>query len=363
MSQTTSVPVVIVGAGLWGANHARALTSHPGVHVALVCDRDEARAKALAATCGCAWTTDLGEAAASDTHAATVATPDHLHTEPALAMLRAGKHVLVEKPLATSVAEALAMVHEAETRGLKLMVDFHARWHPLFMGAKGYIERGELGAPVMACARLFDTIHVPTEMLSWGGRSGPEWFLFPHTMDMVRWLFAREPVEVFARGHRGVLAARGIDCWDAIHASVSFEGGAFCTFETSWIVPNSYTNVVDNRLSLYGTTGGLELRNEPTLWAFTDRFHTPFTSAPVTRYGKAWGFQYESIRYFADCVAGDVMPESHGRDGVVVTAMIEATLMSLVEHRPVPLAEVFARAAEHPYRPTGTPETSGPTEN
>ena len=88
------------------------------------------------------------------------------------------------------------------------MVDFHARWHPLFMGARGYVERGELGAPVMAYARLSDTIHVPTEMLSWSGHSGPEWFLFPHTMDIVRWLFEREPVEVYAKGYRGVLDGR-----------------------------------------------------------------------------------------------------------------------------------------------------------
>lgn len=340
------LPLAIVGAGLWGANHARALLSHPGVRIALVCDRDETRARALAETCGCAWTTEIDAAVNADVVAATIATPDHLHTEPALAMLRAGKHLLVEKPLATTTADALAMVNAAESRGLKLMVDFHARWHPLFMGAKGYVERGELGAPVMAYARLADTIHVPTEMLSWSGRSGPEWFLFPHTIDVVRWLFGREPIEVFARGHRGVLADRGIDCWDAIHASVAFEDGAFCTFETSWIIPDSYSNVVDNRLSLYGTVGGLELRTEPTLWAFTDRYHTPFTSAPVTRYGKAWGFQYESIRYFADCLVHDVMPEATGRDGLIVTAMIEATLQSLAEHRPIRVDEVMTRAAE-----------------
>src|SRR5262249_30848714 len=209
---------------------------------------------------------------ASRAEAVTIATPDHVHLEPTLAMLRAGKHVLVEKPLATTVSDGLAMVHAAEMAGLKLMVDFHARWHPLFMGAKGYVERGELGAPVMAYARLSDTIYVPTEMLNWGGRSGPEWFLFPHTMDVVRWLFQREPVEVYAKGFRGVLEGRGIACWDAIQVLVEFEGRAFCTFETSWIVPNSYTNVVDNRLSIQGEKGGLELKNEPSLWAFTDRF-------------------------------------------------------------------------------------------
>jgi predicted dehydrogenase len=218
------------------------------------------------------------------------------------------------------------MVAAAAESGRHLMVDFHARWHPLFMGAKSYVDRGNLGAPVMAYARLSDTISVPTEMLEWSGQSGPEWFLFPHTMDVVRWLFGREPVEVTAKGYRGVLERRGIACWDAIQAIVEFEGGAFCTFETSWIVPDSYSNVVDNRLSIYGEKGGLEIRNEPSLWAFTDRFHTPFSSESVTRYGKVWGYQYEPIRYFVDCVADGVSPEATGADGLVVTAMIAATL-------------------------------------
>jgi predicted dehydrogenase len=337
------VRIAIVGAGIWGTNHALALTTHPRCAVELVCDLDEARARGAGERFGCAWTTSVDEVAASDVEAVTVATPDHLHREPVVRMLRAGKHVLVEKPLATSVADGRAMVAAALESGRHLMVDFHARWHPLFMGAKGYVERGELGAPVMAYARLSDTIWVPTEMLRWSGESGPEWFLFPHTMDIVRWLFGREPVEVVAKGHRGVLERRGIACWDAIQAIVGFEGGAFCTFETSWIVPDSYSNVVDNRLSIYGEKGGLELRNEPSLWAFTDRFHTPFSSESVTRYGKVWGFQYESIRYFADCVADGVAPEASGADGLAVTAMIEATLRSLAEKRPVTIAEVMDR--------------------
>jgi predicted dehydrogenase len=197
----------------------------------------------------------------------------------------------------------------------------------------------------MGYARLSDTIHVPTEMLAWGGRSGPEWFLFPHVMDIVRWLIDREPIDVYAKGHRGVLAAKGVDCWDAIQALVEFEGGASFAFETSWIVPNSYTNVVDNRLTLYGEKGGLELRNEPNLWVFTDRFHTPFSSESVTRYGKAWGFQYESIRYFVDCVAENVTPESSGDDGLIVTAMIEATLASIARRAPVRIRELLDKAA------------------
>jgi len=336
-----TVRVGIIGAGIWGTNHALALTTHPRASVAVICDRDQARAKTAGERFGCTWTTSLNDVAKSDVEAVTIATPDHLHREPVVAMLAAGKHVMVEKPLATTVADGIAMVAAAEQAARYLMVDFHARWHPLFMGAKGYVDRGELGTPVMAYARLSDTIYVPTEMLTWSGHSGPEWFLFPHTMDVVRWLFGRNPIEVVAKGYRGVLEGRGIPCWDAIQAMIEFEGGAFCTFETSWIVPNSYSNVVDNRLSIYGEKGGLEIRNEPSLWAFTDRFHTPFSSESVTRYGKVWGYQYEPIRYFVDCVADGATPEASGTDGLMVTAMIEATLTSLAEKRPVRIAEVL----------------------
>lgn len=335
------VEIGIIGAGIWGRNHALALADHPRGSVTLICDLDAAKAQRLAEEFDCDWTDDLATLAASSVDAVTIATPDHLHRAPVIAMLEAGKHVMVEKPLATTVEDSLAIEAAARKAGTHFMVDFHARWHPLFMGAKSYAEGGELGKPVMAYARLSDTIHVPTEMLGWGAQSGPEWFLFPHVMDIVRWILDRDPVEVYAKGHRGVLSGQGIDCWDAIQAIVEFEDGIFCTFETSWIVPNTYTNVVDNRLSLYGDKGGLELKNEPNLWAFTDRFHTPFSSESITRYGKAWGFQYESIRYFIDCVADNVTPESGARDGVMVTAMIEATLKSLADGRPIRLDEVL----------------------
>lgn len=336
-----TLKVGVVGLGIWGQNHCLAYSDYHRCDLAVVCDLDEDRARKLGTRYGCDWTTSVEELAASDVAAVSVATPDFAHAEPVIALLGAGKHVLVEKPLATSVADGRAMVGAAARAGTKFMVDFHARWHPLFMGAKGYVERGELGPPVMAYARLSDAIYVPTEMLGWGARSGPEWFLLPHTMDVVRWLLERDPVEVYAKGHRGVLAGRGIDCWDAIQALVEFEDGAFATFETSWILPNSYTNVVDNRLTLYGREGGLELKNEPSLWAFTDRFHTPFSSESITRYGKVSGYQYEPIRYFADCVIDDVEPEATGEDGLMVTAMIAATLESLNEGAPVRIRDVL----------------------
>jgi predicted dehydrogenase len=142
------VKIGVVGAGIWGANHALALKDYARADLSVICDLDETRAQAAGAKFGCAWTTSLDALAESDVQAVTIATPDHLHREPTIRMLRAGKHVMVEKPLATSIADGKAMVEAAAKAGVKLMVDFHARWHPLFMGAKAYVERGDLGNPV-----------------------------------------------------------------------------------------------------------------------------------------------------------------------------------------------------------------------
>jgi predicted dehydrogenase len=334
------VKMAVIGAGIWGENHATALSTYPVVDLLYICDLNPERARRLAEKVGCRWTTDIAELARSEVEAVGIATPDHAHKAPCLAMLEAGKHVLVEKPFTTDVGEARAIIAAAERAGVKLMVDFQLRWHPQYMGAKAVVEAGELGEGVMGYARLSDTIHVPTEMLAWGSASGPEWFLFPHIMDVTRWILGEEPVEVYARGARRVLKSMGIDAYDAIQALFQFER-TFVTFETCWIIPNSWPTVVDNRFTLYGAKGCLELESTPGITIASDRYKYPFSSHAITRYGKPFAHFYESIRHFADCVAEDQPPQATGHDGLVATAMIQATVQSLMEHRPVRMSEVL----------------------
>lgn len=334
------VKMAVIGAGIWGENHAMAFATYPIVDLVCICDLDDAKAKALAEKAGCEWTTDIEEVANSDVVAVGIATPDYAHKAPALRLIEAGKHILIEKPLATNVAEAREIVAAAEAKGVKLMVDFQLRWHPHYMGAKAVMESGELGRPVMGYARLSDTIHVPTEMLAWGGGSGPEWFLFPHTMDVTRWILEQEPKEVYAKGRKDVLASMGIDAWDGVQALVEFES-CIMTFETCWIIPNSYPTVVDNKYTLYGSKGCIELDSTPGIAISSDRYKYPFGSHAITRYGKPFAHFYESIRHFADCVAEDKPPQATGHDGVMATAMIEATVKSLDEGRAVQMSEVL----------------------
>ena len=86
----------------------------------------------------------------------------------------------------------------------------------------------------------------------------------------------------------------------------------------------------------------IELDGRPGIAISTDRYRHPFGSHAITRYGKPFAHFYESIRHFADCVAQDQQPQASGQDGLIATAMIEATVRSLDEGRPVRMAEVMA---------------------
>jgi predicted dehydrogenase len=263
-------------------------------------------------------------------------------------MLEAGKHVLIEKPLTTDVDEAAQIVAAARRAGVKAMVDFAQRWNPYNLTVKEAMLAGELGKPIMAYTRVSDALSVATKWFSWSARSGPQWFLYPHSMDLVRWLFEQEPVQVYAVGHKGVLRDQGIDTYDAIQAIVSYDGGAFATFETSWVVPDSWPSVVDARYSIYGTLGKAEVELDRAGVEVSGPQKHAYPWVPVGRknlHGKLDSFIYEGIRHFIDCVAEDRAPAATVEDGLVNTATIAAAVRSIEEGRQVPIELPVAAGA------------------
>lgn len=339
----------VIGVGLIGEQHAETYAEYPRSELVMVCDLNPERAKAVGERLGCSYTSNVDDVAKSDAEVVSVATPDFAHYDPVMAMLEAGKHVVVEKPLATITAEGEAMVRAAREKGLKLTVNLGNRGNPDYLNIRDSVQSGEIGDPVMAYSRTSDTIWVPTQMLSWAGKSGPQWFLFAHTMDLMRWILGQEARTVYAVGVKDILVSRGIDAFDAIQAMVQFDK-TFVTFETSWIVPEAYPHIVESQMTINGSHGrihldgsnrGFELSSDPlnkhmyarpSLWNY---FKLPATW---------WG----APRNMVDCVLDGGDPAISAEDGLRVVAMIEGAERSIAERRVIEIDSMLGADPDTP---------------
>lgn len=337
----------VIGVGTWGENHVRAYAQNPRSELVAVSDINEERAKKIGSQYGVSYYTDYMKMLADRTiEAVSVATPDFLHREACVAAAEAGKHVLVEKPLATTVEDAEAIVNAARKSGVKLMVDFHNRWNPPFVQAKKALEDKELGDPIYIFARINNTKLSPTSFLKWASRSKVIWFLTAHTCDLVRWLFQDEAQSVYAAATSRVLTSRGIKTPDLYTAIVKFRKGGIATLESTWILPNTMPGVgwgewtglgIAFEMQIVGSGGAYFVRPFPNqaVQKYTDSGYSwPDTNATYFVDGKWGGFAIESINHFVDCVADDRVPSATWEDGLAVTKTICAMERSAETGRP-----------------------------
>jgi predicted dehydrogenase len=330
----------IVGAGLFGETHAKAYTTHPGAALSVICDINEKRAAEIAKQYGAGRScSDWREVAEDDSiDAVSVATPDFAHAEIAVGLAEAGKHLLVEKPLATTVEECEQIIAAAKSAGVKLMVDFHNRWSPAFHEAHAAIERGDLGDPRYISYRLSNTTFVPLKMLAWADRSSVLWFLGSHAIDMTCWLVGEYPKRVYSVSRREVLKDLGADTPDLYHSTLEFPGGAVASIENVWLLPQSAPHIVDHKCEIIGTKAAAYIDTTSNRLLQIDDpsgvHYVELFGGPVV-HGRQLGFALESIRHFADCVINDRKPIVPGEAGLEVTRIAKAVERSAETGKPV----------------------------
>ncbi|MDQ0474077.1 Gfo/Idh/MocA family protein [Labrys wisconsinensis] len=333
----------VVGAGLWGANHAHVFTTLPETELVAVCDVSPERAEAMKAETGAKAAYTRHEDLIADPHvdAVSIATPDFTHTPIILAALAAGKHVLSEKPLATTLEEANAIADAAARSKAKLMVDFHNRVSPAIVQVREAVASGEIGRPVHGSARLSNTTFVPLEMLSWASRSSALWFLGSHALDALRFVLADEVKRVYAVSREGVLASRGVATKDVHLAILEFAKGTVVTMENSWLLSPDNPQVFDFKLELVGDKG--QVQADPShngavrrLTGKGLRYADVLGVAPTgaTRVG---GFVFEAIARFVDAVLRDAPLLADVADGLAATRALAAIEQSAASGRPVDL--------------------------
>ncbi|NLT42176.1 MAG: Gfo/Idh/MocA family oxidoreductase [Anaerolineae bacterium] len=331
----------VIGVGTWGEMHARIYGSFPGARLVAVSDLDEVRGRAVADREGAAYLGDYRELLArADIDAVSVVTPDHTHTGIATDAFAAGKHVLLEKPMAQTVEECEQIIAAAERAGKHLMVDFHNRWNPPFYKAKRAISEGQIGTPQMVSYRLNDQMWVPTDMLKWAARSSVLWFIGSHSIDTVMWMLDDDPVKVYSVARSRVLRAKGVDTPDFYQTTIEFRGGAVATIESCWIVPNNTPNIIDLKCEVIGDEGALymDCSHHRVLQKYTaTEASYPDVLVSPEIYGEVKGFATESIRHFVRCLIDGREPMVTGKDGLRVTRVICAAIESARTGLPVSL--------------------------
>lgn len=266
--------------------------------------------------------------------AVILATPDHAHAAPAVSAARRGLAMMLEKPVATSVEDTLAIADAVREGGSRCMVAFENRWNANFVKMRGLVTSGALGAPVYHAVTLSNSYYVPTTMLSWASHSSPLWFLMPHTVDLVMWLGGSRVRTVTARGTRGLLAARGIDTWDVVHVILELDDGSTATLTSSWVLPDGRPSIVDFTYNLVGSESSVSTDVTGSgLQHFSDRHATIGTlDAPMNgenNSAPAW-----MIRSFVQSLlAGTPLPTTID-DGIAVNEVLFAIERSLATGLP-----------------------------
>ncbi len=318
----TSPRVAVLGCGYWGANHIRTLKSLGALHA--VSDANPDRAEGFAAEHGCLAIAPSDLFARDDVDAVVMALPPQFHARLAIEAVEAGKDVLVEKPIALTVADAEAAVAAARKAGRIFMTGHVLRFHPAFETLKALIDSGDLGSiRYIHSHRLgLGKFHTENDAL---------WDLAPHDLSMILAITGTAPVEV-----RGEGAALLDHLSDFAHLHMVFPGGLRSHLFASRLNPyreRRLTVVGTEAMAVFDDVEPWERKlavyrhaiwHDSGNWAFTanEPAYVPVADGmPLTR----------ELLHFLDCIRTRETPRTAGEEGVAVLRILTA---GTVSHQP-----------------------------
>src|SRR5919199_1682476 len=326
-----AIRVGVAGLGYWGPNLARNFAALPGCELAWLCDASpEALERVGAGFPAARRAAELDELLADEAlDAVVLATPVPTHAALAERVLDAGKHCFVEKPLATTVADAERAVAAAERAGELLMVGHLLEYHPGVAKLKEIADSGELG----------DLHYVYSHRLNLGQLRSDEnalWSLGAHDVSVLLHLLEEEPSEVTARGE--AYMQPGVE--DVVFCFMRFPSGRAAHMHLSWLDPHKerrFTVVGSRRMAQFDD---MDLERKVTV--YDKGFDEPANGygEDITPPGGIFNPRLpnrEPLRleceHFLECVRTGATPRSDGRSGLRVVRVLEAAQEALDQSR------------------------------
>ncbi|MGH2459587.1 MAG: Gfo/Idh/MocA family protein [Chloroflexota bacterium] len=355
------VGVGIIGAGFIASLHAEALARVPEARIVAVASPTVGHAEGFAARHGIphAYTDYRALLERSDIHLVTLALPNDLHCPATLDAAAAGKHVVCEKPLATSLAECDRMIAACRAANVKLMYAEELCFAPKYVRAKQLADEGALGRVYQV--KQSECHDGPHRDWFWNvERSGGGVLMDMgcHSIEFARWIYGKpRPLSVYAQlgnyAHPG--RTRGDDHSVCL---VEYAGDRIGVAENSWARPGG----VDDHAEIYGSAGLTVadlLRGSSLLTYSEPGYGYAVEKAPSTRgwtftmFEESWNYGFpQEMAHFVRCVRDDLAPLESGEDGRQVIELICAAYESARTGRKVALPfETDARRPIDLWRP------------
>jgi predicted dehydrogenase len=320
----------VLGAGTWGLNHLRVFSGLPGCTLVAAADPSaEARARVAAEHPGlrvvASPATLMGDPGID---AVVIATPSPTHAAIATQALKAGHHVLVEKPLALSSGEARGLAGLARSRRRVLMVDHLLEYHPGFERVLALVRAGRLGHVLYAYAqRLNLGVIRKTENALWS--------LASHDVSMLLALFSAMPLAVSARGGAYVQRRRH----DVVFVDLLFPGGRLAHLHVSWLDPHKtrrLTVVGDRRMAVFDDMAVAEKVRVYEKRASPKADYRSYGESIAVHSGEVWIPRLpatEPLRlacaHFVSCIRTGRAPRTGAAIGLKVVRVLEAAQRAL----------------------------------
>jgi UDP-N-acetylglucosamine 3-dehydrogenase len=309
--------VAVVGTGFWGKNHARVYKELSSTELVAICDANAERAKTVADQFGVkAYTNSTRMLRNEAIEAVSVCTWSTSLAKEALKALNAGKHVLVEKPMATNVKQAKRLVDVAEANGLHLTVGFLMRFIPGLQHIREAVANKKLGELVCVTAK---------RVSQWPERVGDVGVVKDtaiHDVDVMRFVSGEDPIVVYAR--TGSMRHKKFE--DYAQIMLTYEDGKTAFIESNWLTPYK-----TRTLTVTGSEAIMRLDYiTQELW-IEDAKESLQPRFPWQEPLKV------ELQHFADCVSAKKKPVITAADGVKALQIAEAALVSSVKNKAVKL--------------------------
>ena len=318
-----TVKVGVLGLGRHGTNHVLCYDKLPQAELVAVCDANASRAEEIAREFGVrAYTSADDLFADRDVEAVSIVSPEPLHAEHVIAAAGQGKHVMVEKPMATTVEDGEKMIEACDKAGVQLFVGHSFRFAAPFAVARSAVDQGEIGR--IAYIRIQKNSARPVAAYYKGRDTGVILGEAVHPIDSICW-FARGKIKsVFARIPSNILSDKGWE--DGVISILEFDNNVTARLEVLWCLPEGDPGISDMQMLLIGTDGSLHVdahhrnvylsrRGASEGHPRTHEFLNTMYCNPAP-WGKYYGYVPDELEAFVKGVADGTPPLVDGKAGL-----------------------------------------------